>query len=628
MRSFLLLLFPLAVFAQNEPSYNTALIPPELLKNADAVVRSQEITFTVSAPDEAVFREKRVVTLFNDKSNYDVLVLSYNSFNKVGKIRGSIYDAAGKFIRDVGKDEIEDQSAIGEVSIYDDYRVRYLNVSHDRYPYTVVFDYEIKYRDLLVYPSWEIQEFNTAVEQAFCAIVLPSDMKIYHKPLNTKLEPVISSENKKTRYEWKVEKLTAIEQEPYSPSAYEILPQVLVSPEVFKADGYTGSMASWQAFGQFHYDLAKGRDELSPALKKKVHELSAGAKNDSEKIAALYRYLQENTRYVSVQLGIGGWQPFDAKYVEKNRYGDCKALSNFMKALLKEAGIASYPALVKAGDNFLDLPDDFATSAFNHMILYVPSQNMWLECTSNNYPPNYLGDFTADRKVLLITEQGGKIARTPAFAPAENSATRFTEITVTASGGAKITKKSTLLGPAHEWYRYASEHLPPDELKKAMQEETPLPQANFTQLDIQPEKESPIARVEYALEVPQFGSKAGKRLFLPINPVNAYSFVPSANGQRLHPVEVNLGFVERDTIILHLPEGFTVESIPAENTTLNSEFGSYSGKIIQQEKTLLFVRYLEMTPVRLPAERYGEWRNFYRDVVKADAMKVVLVNKT
>jgi hypothetical protein len=35
-----------------------------------------------------------------------------------------------------------------------------------------------------------------------------------------------------------------------------------------------------------------------------------------------------------------------------------------------------------------------------------------------------------------------------------------------------------------------------------------------------------------------------------------------------------------------------------------------------------------MKPVKLPPERYGEWRNFCRDVVKADTMKIVLINKT
>lgn len=626
MRTSFFLLLPFFALAQNEPAYKADLISPELLEHANAVIRFQEITFSVSAPDEAVLKEKRVVTLLNNKSEYNELVLFYDKFNKIGKIRGYLYDADGNFLRDVEKKEIEDYSAIQGFSVYEDNRVRYIKVNHNRYPYTVVFEYEIKFTDILGYPDWDIQRFNTSVEQASFTVSMSDNLKLHHKTLNTQLEPVITSDGGKRRYQWEVKNQKAIKYEPYAPSGYNLLPQILVSPDVFKADGYTGSMASWKSFGQFQNELAKGRDELSPTLKEKVSELTAGLKTDSEKIAVLYRYLQENTRYVSVQLGIGGWQPFDAQYVEKNKYGDCKALSNFMKALLKEAGIPSHTVLVKAGEQFLDLPEDFATNAFNHMILYVPSQDVWLECTSTSFPPNYLGSFTGSRKVMLVTEQGGKIARTPELK--ENVASNHTEVNVSADGKASIAFRSILRGTLHEWYRYALENLPPSEMKKQIQEQSPLPQAYFSQLDVVAEKAEPAARLDYKMDVPQFGSKAGKRLFLPLNPVNAFSDVPPANDKRLHPVEVSTGYVEQDTIIFRLPEGYSVESIPAENTTLTTEFGSYSSQIFRQEKALVLVRRLEMKPVRLPAERYGEWRNFCRDVAKSDAMKVVLVNKT
>ena len=94
-------------------------------------------------------------------------------------------------------------------------------------------------------------------------------------------------------------------------------------------------------------------------MKTKVKELVKNAPSQEEKIKVLYHYLQENMRYVSVQLGIGGWQTFDAKYVEENKYGDCKALTNFMKSMLKAADIEAYAALIKNGRNVLDQEIDF-----------------------------------------------------------------------------------------------------------------------------------------------------------------------------------------------------------------------------------------------------------------------------
>ena len=61
--------------------------------------------------------------------------------------------------------------------------------------------------------------------------------------------------------------------------------------------------------------------------------------------------MQSRTRYASIQLGIGGYKPAPAMEVSEKGYGDCKGLTNYMSALLKEAGITSYYTWVKSGAN-------------------------------------------------------------------------------------------------------------------------------------------------------------------------------------------------------------------------------------------------------------------------------------
>ncbi|MCZ0211748.1 hypothetical protein OZK63_41035, partial [Streptomyces sp. UMAF16] len=80
---------------------------------------------------------------------------------------------------------------------------------------------------------------------------------------------------------------------------------------MFQLQNYTGSMQSWQSFGKFINQLNAGHDMLPDNIKQQVHLLTDHLQNQQQKIVTLYQYLQKNTRYINIALGIGGWQPFD-----------------------------------------------------------------------------------------------------------------------------------------------------------------------------------------------------------------------------------------------------------------------------------------------------------------------------
>lgn len=95
-------------------------------------------------------------------------------------------------------------------------------------------------------------------------------------------------------------------------------------------------MSSWQSYGIWQNSLLTGRDQLAEPIKLKLRELTAGCNTPREKVQAVYNYLAETTRYVSIQLGIGGLQPIAASDVCRAGFGDCKGLSNYTHAMLKE----------------------------------------------------------------------------------------------------------------------------------------------------------------------------------------------------------------------------------------------------------------------------------------------------
>ena len=106
--------------------------------------------------------------------------------------------------------------------------------------------------------------------------------------------------------------------------------------------------------------------------------------------------------------------PYPASYVSKNRYGDCKALSNYFMAVLQCAGIQSYYTKVRAGDRIVPVDLNFPSQQSNHILVFVPLKNdsIWLDCTSDG-PFGYLGTFTQGREAYLIEKDNSRWITTP-----------------------------------------------------------------------------------------------------------------------------------------------------------------------------------------------------------------------
>jgi len=98
-------------------------------------------------------------------------------------------------------------------------------------------------------------------------------------------------------------------------------------------------------------------------------------KLQEKKAKAIYEYVQNNTRYISVQIGLGGWKPISAKEVDDKKYGDCKGLTNYTKALLNLVDIESNYCVVYSGSEIQDISEDFTSMQGNHVILNIPQEN-------------------------------------------------------------------------------------------------------------------------------------------------------------------------------------------------------------------------------------------------------------
>jgi len=626
----LLFLFSVSAFSQKtKKEYSALLIPNELLENADAVIRSENVLIDVKNKREAKKTIKKVITILNEDSHANTFVLYYGPGSEVKNITVNLYNKLGQGLRKMDKSEIKDYSANGRG--FGDNRIKYLELNHSSYPYTIELTYEQKLRgmDFAFYLNWRIQRSpDESVQSACYTLTMPNDFDITHRAYHLENEPKIKQESEAKSYIWTVENISAVKREPFAGRNELKMPYIAVGAKDFQVEDYRGSLESWQKFGGFINTLWNGRDELSEEMKAKVHSMTAGVATDKEKIDILYRWMQDKMRYVSVQLGIGGWQTFPARYVEDNKFGDCKALTNFMMSMLKEVGIESDPALVYSGRYTPEYDEDFASPRFNHVILNVPSEDYWLECTSNYAPPNYLGRGTENKPVLLFNENGGTLSKTPTSNASANVAERKIEVNVSSDGSAIIKNTSRLHRHRESPWRYYSFEKSEEELRKYFQKNSALPTFQFEAFSVVPNREEPFTQLDFQVKINRYGSKAGKRLFVPVNVVSARSYVPpKAKETRISDVVLKNAKTDKDEIILSLPNSYEAESIPTGKKEVKTEFGSYSIEFEQRENKVICRRNFMIKALTLPPEKYAEVRQFYKDVAKLDKTQIVLVKR-
>lgn len=614
-----------------DPVYPAFTIPAELKEKAHSVKRWEEISFRLTSGGDAHLTEHYVITVLDANGDDEAeLTAVYDKLREIRSIRGVLYDAFGKTVKKLKQSDISDESLTDGGTLAADNRIKRHSFKYNVYPYTVEYEIEMRYNNTFLFPYWQPQSgARMAVEQSRMLVSVPQDYQLRYQAYNYAGTPQVTTEKDLRTYTWEAKNMKVAPDEALTPAWWRRTTCIRFSPSDFEMDNYKGKLNTWADFGKFFYTLNQGRDQLPETVKQTVHQLTDNVANPSEKISKLYRYMQQNTRYVSVQLGIGGWQTFDAAYVAGKGYGDCKALSNYMHALLKEAGIPSHYTLVHAGEGENDFDETFSSNQFNHAILCVPlgKDTTWLECTSQYLQPGYLSGFTSNRPVLLVTDQGGKLVRTPVYKAEQNLQLRRIDAQLNPDGNlqAQINTRST--GEQQDDLQMRFRRQSKEKIMEWIRTSLSLPSYDVAQYDYK-EQEGliPAIQEQLSLTARNYASTSGKRMFLEPNILAKSKSRISTEIQRRSDIHLPFAFRDEDTVNITLPAGYTPESIP-KGATLSTRFGTYTSTITVKDNTLTYIRITQHNAGDYPASTIAELEKFYDDIYKADRCRIVLVKK-
>jgi hypothetical protein len=156
-------------------------------------------------------------------------------------------------------------------------------------------------------------------------------------------------------YTWAVNDVKRVKAEVFAPDSNGVLMSLRVSSPI-----------NWTDIGKWYADNAKSRYVLTPAVEAKLSSVVEKARTLGDSVAAVHRWIAQDIRYVSIALGLGGYQPRSPDEVVKTGFGDCKDKATIFVTAIERMGLEARPVILNSeGGVKRDQP---SMSQFDHVI--------------------------------------------------------------------------------------------------------------------------------------------------------------------------------------------------------------------------------------------------------------------
>jgi len=632
MKSTIIILFSLFfsnLFFAQKSEYTVTTISDSLKNNANAVIRLSDITITISSQNAMIITTKVVTTVLNEFGLRNLnLSENYDKNRKVSKIEAIAYDAFGKELKSFRKKDFKDVSVADGISIFNDNRILYLDYTPTVYPFTMVYESQIETSNTAFIPSWSpVDDYYVSTENTKLTISFKPELKVNFKELNFSKKYLINKTSTNGQINFYSANVQASKKEELAPVFSKVFPLVIFGLDKFHLEGINGVANSWNEMGKWFYDnILNGTTELPEETKVKVKNLVANETDPLKKAEIIYKYVQDKTRYVSIQEGIGGWKPMNAKDVDKLGYGDCKALTNYTRALLNEVGVQSFYSRLYGQNTNKEIYSDLVSFQSNHVILAIPNKNdyLWLECTSQIQPFGFQGGFTGNRNAFLIKPDGGEIVRTKTFDENDNLKQIKGSYKISDDGKITATLKIESFGLQYD-NQFQKERLSKeDQIKNYKEEYSNINNISFSKINFINDKNKIKFTEEFELEAKNYAQNVNGKLMFAINAFDQSSYVPKKHRTRELPFEIESGYTDEEEITVTLPYGYVVEAKP-NGAELKTEFGSYKiDFIISNNKNIICKRKLIINKGFYESSKFENYRKFRETIAKTDNSKVVI----
>ena len=261
-----------------------------------------------------------------------------------------------------------------------------------------------------------------------------SARSLHFKGFNTKIEPAVREVGAFLEYTWQQENVAPMQVDDGIPEWFNPYPSVQLS-----------DFSGWDDVTGWAVPLFKAEITPDPELVKQTLAWKAASTDAGDRLLAALRFVQDDVRYLAIEIGPYSNRPNPPSTVFKRRYGDCKDKSLLLVTMLKELGIESYPALVNAkAQNQVSRyqPSPFA---FDHCIVKAicGGKTLWLDPTASLQRGTLENISDQDEGFALVLKEGGRALEVIPAPPNDHALVTVNEIYEVDSHGAPASLEVT-----------------------------------------------------------------------------------------------------------------------------------------------------------------------------------------
>src|ERR1039457_3547119 len=605
---------PLTVFALDDQAWD------DRYRTAPAIILSKERTIQVH-PDFSVTEllHRRLLINSEEGKSYGEIELGYDkSYQNVTEIEAFTQTADG---RKLTYERIQDLNTSAATGVYSDSRKKVITM-----PESVkgsIIDWRAKivtFKPVIpgnFYDHFHQTYSDLPVKEHINTLIIPQQLKLFIKTMNTSLAPVIEQRGTDIVYIWASKNNNNVQHEDFMPPDENINQIIFLS-----------TLENWQQMSDWACHLFQKNGVATPELKKKVQALTKDKPAVGDKVQAIISYLQTDYRYVAMEMDSHGYEPHPASETYANKYGDCKDLTLLAIAMLNEVGVKAWPIIISSSID-LNSPDLLPMPFyFDHAFLYyvVDNKPYFTDILIKGFKYNETPVFHSSKTGFVINDKGGFFTQIPLPAPPDNT-TITQKIALREDGSAKVNLNLTLPKSAsvqiQQKFRSASKE---DQeklfagLEAGIKESGKVLSRSWENFDA----DGASIGIKMELDVPDAADLVGDMLTFGIKQVARGTAFTAPH--RVHPIAFNKLESSLSQTTYTLPVGYEIIKKPVD-INLVSPLCTYHRLYTTTSDSIDIKENIECKPTSLPASSYPGIQKFYDDLTRLTTNNKVILKK-